>query len=91
MSDITKAFENVPGGGLQEVRAFSDPKLQASINNALAGISGDARGAILNLEHNESGWNAAVAAKLNGHWSVAVAYNKADWGHAVATTAKFTW
>jgi hypothetical protein len=91
MSDIVKGFENKPGGGVQEVRVFSDPKLQASINNALAGISQDARGAILNLERNESGWNAAVVAKLNGHWSVAVAYSKADWGHAVATTSKFTW
>jgi len=79
------------GGPAQEVRKFSDLGVQAAINGALAGIGSDARGAVLQLEKNETGYNAAIAAKLNGHWSVALGYNKAEWGHAVGTTVKFSW
>jgi hypothetical protein len=78
-----------PGLVEQKIRVFSDTALQASINNALAGV--EENSAILNLENNAEGWNAAVAAKLNGHWSIALAYRKADWGHAVATSVKFKW
>lgn len=75
----------------KEVRVFSDTALQASINNALAGVAADQRGAILNLENNATGWNAAVAARIDGHWSIALGYRKAEWGHAIATSVKFTW
>jgi len=75
----------------KEIRVFSDAALQASINNALAGVAADSNGAVLNLENNATGWNAAIAAKIDGHWSIALGYRKAEWGHAVATTVKFTW
>ena len=78
-----------PGIVEQKIRVFSDTALQASINNALAGV--EEGSAILNLENNPEGLNAAVAAKLNGHWSIALAYRKAEWGHAEATTVKFKW
>ena len=79
------------GGPAQEIRKFSDPGIQSSINNALAGLGSDSRGAVLQLEKNQTGYNAAIAAKINGRWSIALGYNKAEWGHAVGTSVKFNW
>jgi len=76
-------------GAPQEVRFFSDAGLQASIDSALANLSENS--AILKLEQNPSGFNAIVAAKLNGHWSVAVAYQRSDWGDSLGTEVKFSW
>jgi hypothetical protein len=96
MAAIGKSYETTPAGGVQEVRYFTDSALSASVNNALKALDETVvgtvvNGAVLQLEKNEAGWNAAVAAKLNGHWSVAVAYHRADWGHALGTTVKFAW
>lgn len=87
---VTRVLRPGENGELQEVRFFSDASLQASVTRALASVN--ERSAVLNLERNDSGFNAAVAAKLNGHWSVAVAYSRDDWGRdAAATTVKFSW
>jgi hypothetical protein len=88
-TDLTRAMETGPAGRLVEVRQFSNPQLQASINNALAGL--DARAAILHLEANPSGLNAAIAANIDGHWSVALGYSRGDWGWAAGTSVKFAW
>jgi hypothetical protein len=80
----------VPGGGrLQEVRVFADSGLQGAINNALASVS--ERSAVLQLEKNPSGINAVIAAKLDGHWSVAAAWQRSDWGDSIGTKVKFSW
>lgn len=91
MEMISKKYELTPVG-VQEVRYFTEPALGQAVNNALKGLEGaSVNSAILQLEKNQAGWNAAVAARLNGHWSIALAYHRADWGHAVGTTVKFAW
>lgn len=86
---LVKTFAVGDSGKPQEIRRFSDPALQASIANALASVT--ERSVILNLEKNETGYNAAIAAKLDGHWSIALGYHKAEWGHALGTNVKFAW
>jgi len=86
---IEKKLELGSSGQLQEVRAFKDSGLQSSINNALAGVS--ERSAVLHLEKNPTGLNAVIAAKLDGHWSVAAAFQRSDWGDSLGTTVKFSW
>jgi len=86
---LTSRLELGQNGQLQKVKFFSDAQLQSSISSALAKV--EESSAILHLEKNPTGFNAVVAAKLNGHWSVAVAYNRSDWGDAVASQVKFSW
>jgi len=92
-SMLAKRLEVGSGGSplstATEVRFFTDAGLQASINNALVGVTD--RSAVLQLEKNPTGMNAAIAAKLNGHWSVAVAWQRSDWGDSLGTKVKFTW
>lgn len=76
-------------GAPVEVRRFESPQLQASIERALAAVT--ERAAVLHLEANPTGLNAAIAAKLDGHWSVALGYARGDWGWAAGTSVKFAW
>lgn len=86
---LEKTYVPTAGGGTQKVYFFPDAGLQTSINSALAGVT--ERSALLHLEKNPTGLNAAIAAKLNGHWSVAAAFQRSDWGDSVGTTVKFSW
>ncbi len=71
------------------IRFFSDDALQASIDKALASVTSDS--AVLQLEANALGINAAVAAKLGEQWSIVVGYKHDSWGHGVATKVRFEW
>jgi hypothetical protein len=86
---LLKRIEVGADGKPQEVRFFSNASIQSSIDAALAGVT--TNGAVLHVEKSEDGWNAAVAARLNGHWSVAVAYSREEWGNAVGATVKLDW
>jgi hypothetical protein len=86
---LAKRLEVGSNGSSTEVRFFTDAGLQASINNALAGVT--ERSAVLQLEKNPTGMNAAIAAKLDGHWSVALAWQRSDWGDSLGTKVKFSW
>jgi hypothetical protein len=46
---------------------------------------------LLNLEKNSTGFNAAIAAKLDGHWSVVAAFKRDDWGYAAGGSVRFRW
>jgi len=72
-----------------EVRRFSDARIQASIDSALASVTSNS--AILQIERTQEGWNAAVAARIDGHWSIAAAYTRDDWGDAMGASVKFEW
>jgi outer membrane receptor for monomeric catechols len=86
---LAKRLEIGASGNATEVRFFSDANLQSSINNALAGVT--ERSAVLQLEKNPTGFNAAIAAKIDGHWSIAAAYQKSSWGDSIGTKVKFSW
>ena len=88
-SDIVKSVETGSSGSLVEVRRFSNPQLQQSINAALEAATGNS--AVIHLEANPTGYNAAIAAKLDGHWSVALGYSRGDWGWAAGSQVKFSW
>lgn len=81
----------VPGanGQPQEVRFFKDSNLQNAIDSALSSVEDSS--AILQIENNPDGVNAAIAAKLNGHWSIALGFTRSDWGDSVGAKVKFSW
>jgi hypothetical protein len=89
LAPLRKTLVQLPGGGTQEVRFFSDPSVQASIDKALAGVT--ERSVVLDLGKNPTGLNAAIAANLNGHWSVAAAWQRSDWGDSLGAKLKFRW
>jgi hypothetical protein len=76
-------------GGLQPVHFFTDQTLQSSMLNAINAAS--EKSVLLNLERNDTGFNAAIATKLDGHWSVVAAFKRDDWGWAAGSTVKFSW
>ena len=76
-------------GNMQEVRFFSDSALRESIDSALASVTTDS--AVIEFEKNETGLNAAIAARLNGQWSIAAAYTRDGWGDGVGAKVRFEW
>lgn len=87
---LASKLEPGANGQLQEVRFFSsEPGLQKSIDSALSTVTENS--AVLQLEKNPTGLNVAIAAKLNGHWSIAGAWQRSDWGDSLMTKAKFSW
>lgn len=88
-SGIEKTTVIGQSGQPQEVRFFSDQALQASMLNALNAVT--EKSALLNLEQNSTGFNAAIATKLDGHWSIVLAAKRDGWGWAGGTSVKFSW
>lgn len=88
-SPIERRLEVGASGKMMEVRSFADPQLQASITNVLNAATTNS--VVLQVEKNKSGINAAIAAKIDGHWSVAAAWKRDDWGDALGTSIKFEW
>lgn len=86
---LEKKLEVGTDGQMQKVYAFRDPVLQASIKSALDKATSNS--VVLDLEKNESGVNVAIAARINGHWSIAGAWKKDGYGQGLASTIKFEW
>jgi len=68
------------GGVLQEVRLFSDSTIQKHINDALAAVPPDKRGAILNVRLDENKTAAVMAARLNDNWSMGLVVERTHAG-----------
>ena len=85
---LVKALVKGESGELVEVRRFSSRPLQDAVDNALASLGSDK--AVLNLEKNPEGYNAAIAFKLDGRWSLALAYTRGDWGWATRAQVRFS-
>ena len=86
---LASRIEIGANGQPQEVRYFTNARIQSSIDGALAGVTKDS--ATLRFEKTEHGWTAATAARINGHWSIAAAYVREEWGDAVGASVKFEW
>lgn len=69
------------------IRFFSNPGLQSSVDKALA--SATKNSVVLELEKNETGFNAAIATKLGNKWTIVAGYQKDKWGHGIG--AKIKW
>lgn len=79
--DLTRTFVPIPGtvGQFQEVKRFSNSNLQASIDSAIASMSGAEKGFEFTFQADQAtGINTAVVIKLSGHWSVAAAFHAKD-------------
>jgi hypothetical protein len=76
-------------GELQKVHFFTDESLQKSMTTAINNVT--EKSVLLNLEKNSTGFNAAIAAKLDGHWSVVAAFKRDDWGYAAGGSVRFRW
>lgn len=82
-------FGRSPDGSAQSIYRFSDVRIQSAVDSALASVTKDS--AVLHVEKTAEGWNAAVAARINGHWSIAAAYAREEWGDAIGASVKFQW
>lgn len=85
---LVKALVRGESGELVEVHRFASRPLQDAVENALGSLGGDK--AVLNLEKNPDGYNAAIAFKLDGHWSIAWGYARGDWGWATGAQVRFS-
>lgn len=88
-SGLDQKLVPLPSGELQPVHFFSDSTIQDSMNKALASVTD--KSVLLNLEHNDTGFNAAIATKLNDQWSVVAAFKRDDWGWSEGASVKFSW
>ena len=79
------------GGQAVEIRRFNDAALQTQIDKALANVPTNS--AVLDVRfHPQDGLRAVAAAKLGGHWSIAVIgdyKDRQDW--AGAARVSFSW
>ena len=85
---LVKALVRGESGELVEVRRFASRPLQDAVENAVAALGGDK--AVLNLEQNPEGYNAAIAFRLDGRWSIALGYTRGDWGWAAGAQVRFS-
>ncbi len=68
---VTAEYREIPGGGVQEVRVFTDPAIQQAVDGALRAVEPGQRGVILEVDMPQWGEvKGVVAARLNDHWSV---------------------
>lgn len=89
MNGVEKTTLIGQSGAQQPVHFFSDAALQQSMLSAVNAVT--EKSVLLNLEKNPTGFNAAIATKLDGHWSVVAAFKRDDWGWAAGSTVKFSW
>jgi hypothetical protein len=80
---LSKLEEPISSLPLQEIRIFSDAGIQASIDKALASLAPDKSGAVIQINVSQAKelppkLNAAIAARMGEHWSIAAAYER-DW------------
>lgn len=86
---LVETFELGTDGALHPVRRFNSARIQSAIDGALASVTSNS--AVLKFEKTAEGWNAAVAAKVNGNWTIAAAYTREEWGNSIGASVKYEW
>ena len=71
MGQVRSELRTLPNGQFQEVRLFTDPAIQQSVDNALSSVDPGKKGVILEVNMpEEGGVKGVLAARLNEHWSI---------------------
>ena len=85
----------VPLGGnlYEEIRFFSNEKIQSAIDGALENVSQNKKGVVLRVDADGEGVKTVIAAKPNENWTIGV-IAEYDWGtkdYAAGAQVVFEW
>lgn len=77
---LSKTMVPVGGNLHEEVRFFTDAKIQGAIDNALKSVSSDKKGVVLKVDVDGHGAKAVLAARPGEHWTIGL-ISEYDWSN----------